>query len=275
MLIIDEAQDLTDELLEQVRLLSNLETDNRKLLQIILLGQPELRDRLNNHRLRQLRQRITVRYHLPPLSRQEVGQYVQHRLHVSGGNGTPYFTRPALWRICQYSQGIPRLVNAVCDKALLAGFVQQPEANRLPHGRPGRPRTRRINQRMSLINDALKRAKEAQAADAASIRRSTSPCGPWTRRSMCPRRGPGSAGGLRRGCAATSIFCLEILHGQRSRGPRLAQRGRQHPGAPAVAVQPAPRPAPVPHPHPHRLPDPTNGRSTTQASTPLRNRLGK
>jgi general secretion pathway protein A len=125
VLIIDEAQDLTDELLEQVRLLSNLETDDRKLLQIILFGQPELRDRLDNPRLRQLRQRITVRYHLPPLKRYEVIQYVQHRLHVSGGNGTPYFTRPALWRVHRYSQGIPRLVNAVCDKALLAGFVQQ------------------------------------------------------------------------------------------------------------------------------------------------------
>ena len=125
VLIIDEAQDLTDDLLEQVRLLSNLETDNRKLLQIILFGQPELRERLNNPRLRQLRQRITVRYHLPPLNRQEVTQYVRHRLHVSGGNGTPYFTRPALWRVYRYSQGIPRLVNAVCDKALLAGFVQQ------------------------------------------------------------------------------------------------------------------------------------------------------
>ena len=125
VLIIDEAQDLTDELLEQVRLLSNLETDNRKLLQIILFGQPELRARLNNPRLRQLRQRITVRYHLSPLSRYEVMQYVQHRLHVSGGNGTPCFTRPALWRVYHYSQGIPRLVNAVCDKALLAGFVQR------------------------------------------------------------------------------------------------------------------------------------------------------
>jgi len=127
VLIIDEAQDLTDELLEQVRLLSNLETDNRKLLQIVLLGQPELRARLNNPRLRQLRQRITVRYHLLPLTREEVVRYVQHRLHVSGGNGTPYFTRPALWRVHHYSQGIPRLVNAVCDKALLAGYVQHSE----------------------------------------------------------------------------------------------------------------------------------------------------
>jgi general secretion pathway protein A len=127
VLIIDEAQDLTDELLEQVRLLSNLETDNRKLLQIILMGQPELRDRLNNPRLRQLRQRITVRYHLLPLNRQEIGHYVQHRLQVSGGTGNPAFTRAALWRVHRYTQGVPRLVNAVCDKALLAGFVQQRE----------------------------------------------------------------------------------------------------------------------------------------------------
>jgi general secretion pathway protein A len=127
VLIIDEAQDLTEELLEQVRLLSNLETDDRKLLQIVLMGQPELRDRLNSPRLRQLRQRITVRYHLPPLTRHEVNQYVQHRLHVSGGNGTPYFTRPALWRVFNYTHGIPRLVNALCDKALLGGFVAQRE----------------------------------------------------------------------------------------------------------------------------------------------------
>lgn len=125
VLIIDEAQDLPDEMLEQVRLLSNLETENRKLLQIVLMGQPELRDRLNNHDLRQLRQRITVRYHLAPLNQFEVSQYVQHRLEISGAKGVPYFTRPALWRIYRYSKGIPRLVNAVCDKALLAGYVQQ------------------------------------------------------------------------------------------------------------------------------------------------------
>jgi general secretion pathway protein A len=125
VLVIDEAQDLTDDLLEQVRLLSNLETDSRKLLQIILMGQPELRDRLNQHRLRQLRQRITVRYHLRPLNRQELGQYIQHRLEVSGTRGAPYFTRPALWRVFHYSGGVPRLVNALCDKALLAAYVEQ------------------------------------------------------------------------------------------------------------------------------------------------------
>ena len=125
VLIIDEAQDLTDELLEQVRLLSNLETYDRKLLQIVLMGQPALRDRLNNPKLNQLRQRITVRYHLLPLTQHEVAKYIQHRLEVSGAKGVPYFTRPALWRVHHYSSGIPRLVNALCDKALLAGFVQQ------------------------------------------------------------------------------------------------------------------------------------------------------
>ncbi len=89
------------------------------------MGQPELRDRLNDHALRQLRQRITVRYHLKPLRRAEVAQYVQHRLQVSGSKGAPYFTGLALWRIYRYSQGVPRLINAVCDKALLAGFVAQ------------------------------------------------------------------------------------------------------------------------------------------------------
>jgi general secretion pathway protein A len=123
VLIIDEAQDLTNDLLEQVRLLSNLETDDRKLLQIVLMGQPELRDRLNQHGLRQLRQRITVRYHLRPLKYSEIAQYIQHRLHISGGKGPPYFTPAALWRIYRYSKGIPRLINALCDKCLLAGFV--------------------------------------------------------------------------------------------------------------------------------------------------------
>jgi general secretion pathway protein A len=123
VLIVDEAQNLTEDLLEQVRLISNIETDDRKLLQIVLMGQPELRDRLNSHNLRQLRQRITVRYHLNPLTRAEVGQYIQHRLALAGARGLPVFTTPAVWRVFRYSGGIPRLVNAVCDKALLAGYV--------------------------------------------------------------------------------------------------------------------------------------------------------
>jgi len=123
ILIVDEAQNLTEELLEQVRLISNLETDDRKLLQIVLMGQPELRERLNGYKLRQLRQRITVRYHLNSLTRAEVAQYVRHRLDLAGAKKRTVFTTPAIWRVYRYSQGIPRLINAVCDKALLAGFV--------------------------------------------------------------------------------------------------------------------------------------------------------
>ena len=125
VLIVDEAQNLTEDLLEQVRLISNIETDDRKLLQIVLMGQPELRDRLNSPRLKQLRQRITVRYHLNALTRTEVGQYIQHRLALAGSSGAPAFTAPAIWRVFGYSRGVPRLVNAVCDKALLAGFVER------------------------------------------------------------------------------------------------------------------------------------------------------
>ncbi len=123
VLILDEAQDMDFDLLEQIRLLSNLETDQRKLLQIVLLGQPELRDKLNENRLRQLRQRITVRYHLAPLDRRETEQYIQHRLQVAGANGRPSFSRWAVSSIHRYSGGVPRLVNAVCDKVLLCGFV--------------------------------------------------------------------------------------------------------------------------------------------------------
>ena len=107
-----------------MRLLSNLETDQRKLLQIVLLGQPELREKLDHPRLRQLRQRITVRYHLKPLSREETQRYIVHRLRVAGAqNGGPSFTPWAIRTVHRYSRGVPRLINAVCDKALLYGYV--------------------------------------------------------------------------------------------------------------------------------------------------------
>jgi general secretion pathway protein A len=125
VLIIDEAQNLTNDLLEQVRLLSNLETDDQKLLQIVLMGQPELRERLEDKKLRQLRQRIVVRYHLRVLSRLDVSRYIQHRLQIAGSQGAPFFTGPAIWRVYRYSQGVPRLVNALADKCLLAGYVEE------------------------------------------------------------------------------------------------------------------------------------------------------
>lgn len=135
VLIIDEAQDLTFELLEQVRLLSNLETDQRKLLQIILIGQTELRSRLNRASLRQLRQRITVRYHLDPLSRLETDHYIRHRLKIAGADGRPRFDRAAIRKIHRYSGGVPRLINSVCDKTLLCGYVTGADELGAPHVR--------------------------------------------------------------------------------------------------------------------------------------------
>jgi general secretion pathway protein A len=123
VLIIDEAQDLPAELLEQVRLLSNLETDRQKLIQIVLIGQPELKRMLDDPRLRQL-------------DRAETELYVNWRMQVAGGNGRPTLTPWALRRIHRYAGGIPRLINAVCDTALLAGYVES--ADRLTGRHVGR-----------------------------------------------------------------------------------------------------------------------------------------
>ena len=124
VLLIDEAQDLSAEVLEQIRLISNLETDTEKLIQIVLMGQSELRDLLARHELRQLAQRVTARYHLSPLSLTETGEYVRHRIVVAGGEGKVGFTSEALGTVHRLSAGVPRLVNLVCDRALLAGYVK-------------------------------------------------------------------------------------------------------------------------------------------------------
>ena len=135
VVVIDEAQTMGVDLLEEVRLLSNLETDQRKLLQIVLIGQPELRVLLNDKRLRQLRQRITVRYHLKPLTVHETGHYIGHRMRLAGANGRPVFGHWALRWVYHYSKGVPRLINAVCDKTLLCGFVDQVDQLRARHVR--------------------------------------------------------------------------------------------------------------------------------------------
>jgi general secretion pathway protein A len=124
VLLIDEAQDLAVDVLEQIRLISNLETDTEKLIQIVLMGQSELRDLLARHDLRQLAQRVTARYHLTPLDRAETGEYVRHRLTVAGGEGKVSFTPAALDAVFRASGGVPRVINLVCDRALLAGFVE-------------------------------------------------------------------------------------------------------------------------------------------------------
>jgi general secretion pathway protein A len=124
VLIIDEAQNLSSEVLEQLRLLTNLETSERKLLQIILIGQPELRDMLARPELEQLAQRVTARYHLNALSEAETVQYIRHRLGVAGFSGTVPFDRAARKRIHQLSRGVPRRINLLCDRALLGAYAE-------------------------------------------------------------------------------------------------------------------------------------------------------
>jgi len=122
--IIDECQNLNIRQLEQIRLLSNLETEKEKLLQIILVGQPELGEKLKNPALRQLTQRVTVRYHILPLQKEEVGDYIKHRLKVAGATPKLLFTPEAVDAIFAVSQGTPRVINTICDRALLAGFTR-------------------------------------------------------------------------------------------------------------------------------------------------------
>jgi general secretion pathway protein A len=124
VLIVDEAQNLSTDTLEQVRLLTNLETATTKLLQIILIGQPELRDLLDQPELRQLAQRITGRYHLNPLSPGESAGYVKHRMRVAGATAE-VFTPAALREVHRLSHGIPRVINVICDRALLGAFTQE------------------------------------------------------------------------------------------------------------------------------------------------------
>ena len=125
LLIIDEAQTLSDDTLEQVRLLSNLETSREKLIQILLLGQPELDRKLDGQALRQLRQRISVRWKLDPLSADETRAYVRHRLSIAAGEPKDLFSEAALAEVHARSEGIPRLVNRLCDRALLAGYADR------------------------------------------------------------------------------------------------------------------------------------------------------
>ena len=124
VLLIDEAQNLSHLVLEQIRMLSNLETESEKLIQIILIGQPELADTLMLPALRQLNERITVRYELKPLSLLEVREYIQHRLIVAQGPGSLKFTSGAFNLIYKFSEGIPRRINALCDRALLIAYTK-------------------------------------------------------------------------------------------------------------------------------------------------------
>jgi general secretion pathway protein A len=125
VLIIDEAQNLTPPVLEEIRLLTNLETSTEKLLQIVLTGQPELEEKLRLPQLRQLRQRITLRFRTSSLSLEETSGYIQERLRIAGANGEPIFSEEAANALHQYAQGIPRVVNLLCEHAMINAYVAQ------------------------------------------------------------------------------------------------------------------------------------------------------
>jgi general secretion pathway protein A len=125
VLIIDEAQDLSVNTLEQIRLISNLETNQEKLIQIVLVGQPELNETVDKPSLAQLRQRIGVRFHLTPLDRKETEEYISHRLGVAGlAEGEKLFDESAIDIVFRYSSGVPRLINKLCDLSLLGAYAQ-------------------------------------------------------------------------------------------------------------------------------------------------------
>jgi len=165
VLIIDEAQNLPLGVLEQIRILSNLETDKEKLLQIILVGQLNLQALLRSPELRQLDQRVSIRYQLEPLDAETVAAYVAHRLTIAGGSAAVAFTSRALSRVHSLSGGVPRLINLICDRALLAGFSAK--ANRITHDmvagaassldidRATRPRFKWFSRRGSFAAGAL------------------------------------------------------------------------------------------------------------------------
>jgi type II secretory pathway predicted ATPase ExeA len=125
VLIVDEAQNLSDEVLEEIRMLTNLETFTEKLLQIVLVGQPELEQRLKQPQLRQLRQRLTLRAKTHPLTREETQSYVHQRLRIAGASGQQIFEPEALSLIHTYSSGIPRIINLICEHCLVSAFVDQ------------------------------------------------------------------------------------------------------------------------------------------------------
>jgi general secretion pathway protein A len=206
VLLIDEAQDLSTEVLEQIRLISNLETDTEKLIQIVLMGQSELQEMLDRRELRQLAQRVTARYHLSALRREETESYVRHRLRVAGGEGKAVFTPGALTAVHRLSGGVPRLVNLICDRALLGGYV---------HG------TRSIAPAL-----VIQAAREVRG-EAGMAR------GRWIPYAL--------AGGLLAAAAAAVLF-LRAEATPPTAAPALA---RERPAAVVEAAAPAPTPPPV------------------------------
>ena len=229
LLIIDEAQNLSDEVLEQVRLLTNLETHECKLLHIILLGQPELRDKLARPELRQLSQRIVARYHLGPLQRDEIAPYIQHRLSVAGSHLDLF--PPAVMRLLfACTGGVPRKLNVLCDRALLGCYAQ------------GKPRVDRATVRQA--------AREVF---------NSSPIRPWHKLALA------SGALLSTVAVATALFYGAQPAGQHS-PPSAAAARTTAPLTPAPAQPAATAPAPRPTAALERLPAPLPAADLAQAA---------
>jgi general secretion pathway protein A len=182
VLIIDEAQNLSVETLEAVRQLSNFETASQKLMQILMVGQPELRTKLYSHELRQLKQRIGLRFHIGPLVPEETRQYIRHRLRVAGASNSGIFADGAIERIAEYSRGIPRVINIVCDHCLLSGFADD---------------KRRID--ASVVEETIEYLEDGEPAE-------------WTsRRPLGLVSGSGAVWVARGGIAALVVLLLLLL----------------------------------------------------------------
>ena len=208
VLVIDEAQNLAPEVLEQLRLLTNLETGERKLLQIILIGQPELRTMLARPELEQLAQRVIARYHLGPLSEAETGPYIAHRLAVAGAAGTP-FPQALVPTVHRLTHGVPRRINLLCDRALLGAYVETSA---------------------QVTRPILLRAADEVFAGEAPVRKTA-------------RRWPLLAGGILAGVALSAAAAWQIMPHQDAKPAPKAERAHDAaPGTPAPAAASAPLP---------------------------------
>ena len=225
LLIIDEAQNLPQQVLEQIRILSNLETDKEKLLQIVLVGQLNLEELLHTPQLRQLHQRVSIRCELVPLNRDETAAYVAHRLNVAGGGAALSFAPKALDLVHRYTEGIPRLINLVCDRALLGGYSA---------------RTARITPEIV-----------AAAAEGLGLDLPRLPGFHWMRRHAASF----AAGAALMACVAGAAYTATLMEGSASADalPPPVTTAAPAPASSAVALSPEPRqppdkaaPAPVP-----------------------------
>ena len=219
LLIIDEAQNLPLQVLEQIRILSNLETDKEKLLQIVLVGQLNLQELLRSPELRQLDQRISIRYELKPLTREETAAYIAHRMTIAGGGAVVSFAPKAVDRVHRYTGGIPRLINLVCDRALLGGYSA---------------RTARITP--DIVESA---------ATSLELKSARVPMTGWMRRYA----GAFAAGVVVMALVAGAMYVGGMVQNSRASADTLgAPAGQAIEAPPASPIPPAPQPAVAPPP---------------------------